>query len=44
MYLLLIERGVDVFESGVDDSDGRLGSFVMDCVRDFNDSAEKLEE
>lgn len=44
VYLLLIERGVDVFESGVDDSDGRLGSFVMDCVRDFNDSAEKLEE
>jgi len=35
VYLLLIERGVDVFESGVDDSDGILGTFVIECVSDL---------
>ena len=44
VYLLLIERGVDVFESGVDDSDGLLGDFVIGCVMDFNASTEKLEK
>ncbi len=35
VYLLLIERGVDVFESGVDDSDGIFGNFVIECVSDL---------
>ena len=43
-YLILIERGVDTFESGVDDSDGLLGGFVIGCVRDFNTSADKLDD
>lgn len=44
VYLLLIERGVDVFESGVDDSDGILGNFVIECVSEFFISAKKLDE
>jgi Uncharacterized conserved protein len=31
-YLILIERGVDTFESGVDDSDGILGDFVLKTI------------
>ncbi|RZN36627.1 MAG: hypothetical protein EFT35_07815 [Methanophagales archaeon ANME-1-THS] len=44
LYLLLIERGVDAFENGVDDSDGILGNFMIECVEDFNKIVEKLEE
>jgi len=36
VYLLLVKGGVDAFENGVDDSDGILGDFVMECVEDFN--------
>jgi hypothetical protein len=44
VYLLLIERGVDAFENGVDDSDGTLSDFVIECVKDFKENAEKLGE
>lgn len=44
VYLLLVESGVDAFENGVDDSDGTLGDFVIECVADFNKQVEKLEE
>ncbi|MBE0517473.1 MAG: hypothetical protein IBX41_08845 [Methanophagales archaeon] len=44
LYLLLVERGVDAFENGVDDSDGILGDFVIECVEDFNKNVEKLGE
>lgn len=44
LYLLLVERGVDAFENGVDDSDGILGDFVIECVEDFNKNVEKLED
>ena len=42
LYLLLVERGVDAFENGVDDSDGILGDFVIECVEDFTKNVEKL--
>ncbi|MHC1611597.1 MAG: SWIM zinc finger family protein [Candidatus Methanospirareceae archaeon] len=44
VYLLLIKSGVDAFENGVDDSDGILGDFVMECVEDFKMNVEKLGE
>ena len=44
VYLLLVERGVDAFEDGADDSDGILGDFVIECVEDFNKNVEKLGE
>jgi len=44
VYLLLVERGVDAFENGVDDSDGTLGDFVIECVKDFKENVEKLGE
>ncbi len=44
LYLLLVERGVDAFENGVDDSDGTLGDFVIECVKDFKGNVEKLGE
>jgi tetratricopeptide (TPR) repeat protein len=44
VYLLLVERGVDAFENGADDSDGILGDFVIECVEDFNKNVEKLGE
>jgi len=44
VYLSLIEWGVDVFESGVDDSDGELGDVVYCCVEDFTKAARELEE
>lgn len=44
VYLLLIKKGVDAFESGVDDSDGILGDFIIECVEDFKKNAIKLEE
>ena len=34
LYLLLIEQGVTASENGVDDSDGILGEFMIECVRD----------
>ncbi|MFZ2071860.1 MAG: hypothetical protein WAV32_09775 [Halobacteriota archaeon] len=44
VYLLLVERGVDAFENGADDSDGILGDFVIECVKDFTENVEKLED
>lgn len=35
---------MDAFENGVDDSDGTLGDFVIECVKDFKDNVEKLGE
>lgn len=44
VYLLLIEWGVEAFESGVDDSDGNLGEVVLWCVEDFTSVAKELGE
>jgi len=37
-------RGLEYFENGVDDSDGTLGGFVIECVNDFKVNVEKLGE
>ena len=44
VYLLLIEGGVDIFENGVDDSDGELGEVIIGCVEDFVRVASNLGE
>lgn len=44
VYLLLIERGLELFEAGADDSSGRLGDTIMWCVEDFNTIAETFTE
>ena len=44
VYLLLIEGGIDIFENGVDDSDGELGEAIIGCVEDFVRVASNLGE
>jgi tetratricopeptide (TPR) repeat protein len=44
VYLLLIEGGIDIFENGVDDSDGELGEAIIGCVEDFVRAATNLGE
>ncbi|MHA1377260.1 MAG: hypothetical protein ACTSRG_02650 [Candidatus Helarchaeota archaeon] len=43
-YFLLIEKCVDLFESGVDDSSGMLGDFAIECVEDCKHNLKKLED
>ena len=43
IYIMLIEKGVDAFNNGVDDSNGFLGDFIVECIEDFNRSVRRLD-
>jgi len=40
VYLLLIEKGVNIYDEGIDDSNGELGDFIIECVEDFSNCME----
>lgn len=44
VYLLLIEWGVEAFESGMDDSNCILSDVMYGCVKDFTNTAKELGE
>lgn len=43
IYLLMIEKGVDLYDF-VDDSNGELGDFIIECIEDFNNGMETVDE
>lgn len=44
IYLSLIKNGIELFEYGIDDSDGDLGDLIMECVEDTTGCIQKLTE
>ncbi|VVB93310.1 Uncharacterised protein [uncultured archaeon] len=44
IYLALVKGGMTAYEEGADDSDGGLGDLVIQCVTDFNECMEKIDD
>lgn len=44
VYLALVKGGVTAYEEGADDSDGSLGDFVSECLEDFNECMEHIDD
>jgi len=44
VYLALVKGGVTAYEEGIDDSDGSMGDFVSQCIQDFNECLEKIDD
>ncbi len=43
VYLALVKGGVTTYEEGIDDSDGGMGDFVSQCIHDFNECMEQID-
>jgi hypothetical protein len=44
VYLALVKGGVTAYEEGIDDSDGDMGDFVSQCIHDFNECLEQIDD
>jgi uncharacterized Zn finger protein len=44
VYLALVRGGVTAYEEGIDDSDGSMGDFVSQCIHDFNECMEQIDD
>ncbi len=44
VYLALVRGGVTAYEEGIDDSDGGMGDFVSQCIHDFNECMEQIDD
>ncbi len=44
VYLALVRGGVTAYEEGIDDSDGDMGDFVSQCIHDFNECLEQIDD
>lgn len=44
IYLALVRGGVTAYEEGIDDSDGGMGGFVIECIHDFNECMEQIDD
>jgi hypothetical protein len=44
IYLSLIKNGIELFEYGIDDSEGGLGDLIMECVEVTTGCIQKLTE
>ena len=44
VYLALVRGGVTTYEEGIDDSDGSMGDFVSQCIHDFNECMEQIDD
>jgi uncharacterized Zn finger protein len=44
IYLALVKGGVTAYEEGIDDSDGGMGDFVSQCIHDFNECMEQIND
>lgn len=44
VYLSLVKGGVTAYEEGIDDSDGGMGDLVSQCIHDFNECMEQIDD
>jgi len=44
MYFVLVEGCTDAFDEGADDSDGGMGDLAINCIKDFNECVEQMND
>jgi len=44
IYFALVEGCVDAFDEGADDSDGSMGDLAINCIKDFNECVEQIND
>jgi uncharacterized Zn finger protein len=44
MYFVLIEGCVDAFDEGADDSNGSMGDLAINCIKDFNECVDQMND
>ena len=44
VYLALVRGAVTAYEEGIDDSDGGMGDFASQCIHDFNECMDQIDD